>query len=137
MREGHRLDEVLLEARLDRGLDLLDPPDDALDLGRAAPLDSRAISAPVPAALPADRTCAEVAVGIEPEDHRVERVDLAAERAGQADLVDASRSPSWSISSRTPAYSAALASWIARTSFWVMAIRGPARRPVGRRGGRS
>ena len=33
--------------------------------------------------------------------------------------------PSWSISSRTPAYSAALASWIARTSFWVMAIRGP------------
>ena len=34
------------------------------------------------------------------------------------------RSPSWSISRRTPAYSAALASWIARTSFWVMAIRG-------------
>ena len=33
VREGHRLDEVLLEARLDGGLDLLDPPDDALDLG--------------------------------------------------------------------------------------------------------
>ena len=32
VREGHRLHEVLLEARLDRGLDLLDPPDDALDL---------------------------------------------------------------------------------------------------------
>ena len=30
--EGHRLDEMLLEARLDRGLDLLDPPDDVLDL---------------------------------------------------------------------------------------------------------
>ncbi len=35
--------------------------------------------------------------GIEPEDHRVERVDLAAERAGQPDLVDrldAERGPS-------------------------------------------
>ena len=30
----------------------------------------------------------EVAVGDEPEDHRVERVDLAAERAGEPDLVD-------------------------------------------------
>ena len=32
VRDRHRLDEVLLEARLDRGLDLLDPADDALDL---------------------------------------------------------------------------------------------------------
>jgi hypothetical protein len=61
--------------------------DDALDLARAA-ADSSAISAPVPAALPADLDVAEVAVGIEPEDHRVDRVDLAAEGAGQADLVD-------------------------------------------------
>ena len=35
VRERHRLDEVLLEARLDRGLDLLDRPDDALDLASA------------------------------------------------------------------------------------------------------
>ena len=80
-------------------------------------------------------TCAEVAVGDEAEHHRVDRVDLAAEGAGQPDLVDAPRCPSWSISSRTPAYSAALASWIARTSFWVIAMRGP-RRPVAARGGR-
>ena len=33
--EGHRLDEVLLEARLDGGLDLLDASDDALDLASA------------------------------------------------------------------------------------------------------
>ena len=54
---------------------------------RAAP-DSSAMSAPVPAALPADRTWARSQSGIEPEDHRVDRVDLAAERAGQPDLVD-------------------------------------------------
>ena len=45
----------------------------------------------------------EVAVGDEPEDHRVERVDLAAERAGEADLVDRVDRRAWSISRRTPA----------------------------------
>ena len=35
VREGHRLDEMLLEARLDGGLDLLDPPDDRFDLASA------------------------------------------------------------------------------------------------------
>ena len=56
---------------------------------RAAPRrDSSAISAPVPAALPGRLDVGEVAVGDEAEDHRVERVDLAAERAGQPDLVD-------------------------------------------------
>ena len=66
MREGHRLDEVLLEARLDRGLDLLDAPDDALDLGpRRAPTAARC-SAPVPAALPAERTWARSQSGISP-----------------------------------------------------------------------
>ena len=46
------------------------------------------MSAPVPAALPADRTWARSQSGIEPEDHRVGRVDLAAEGAGQPDVVD-------------------------------------------------
>ena len=46
------------------------------------------MSAPVPAALPGRADVGEVAVGDEPEDHRVGRVDLAAERAGQPDLVD-------------------------------------------------
>ncbi len=31
---------------------------------------------------------------------------------------------SWSMSRRTPAYRAAFPSWMARTSFWVMAMRG-------------
>ena len=46
------------------------------------------MSAPVPAALPAERTWARSQSGTRPEDHRVDRVDLAAEGAGQADLVD-------------------------------------------------
>ena len=46
------------------------------------------MSAPVPAALPAARTRPRSQSGHEAQDHRVERVDLAAERAGQPDLVD-------------------------------------------------
>ena len=87
MRERHRLDEVLLEARLDRGLDLLDAPDDPLDLAprRARQQgDQRA----GPGRIPGRADVVEVAVGDEPEDHRVERVDLAAEGAGEPDLVD-------------------------------------------------
>ena len=44
--------------------------------------------APVPAALPAALTWLELGVRDQPEDHRVERVDLAPERAGEPDLVD-------------------------------------------------
>ena len=44
----------------------------------------------------------EVAVGHEPEDHGVQRVDLAAEGAGQSDLVDG-LDPRWSMSRRAPA----------------------------------
>ena len=87
MRERHRLDEVLLEARLDRGLDLLDPADDALDLGprRAGQQgDERA----GPGGVAGRSDAGQVAVGDQPEDHRVGRVDLAAERAGEPDLVD-------------------------------------------------
>ena len=87
VREGHRLDEVLLEARLDRGLDLLDAPHDALDLRprRARQERDERAGAGRVAGRP---DVGEVAVGDEAEDHRVDRVDLAAERAGQADLVD-------------------------------------------------
>ena len=58
---------------------------------RAAP-DSRAMSAPVAGRVAGGPHPVEVAVRDEAEDHRVERVDLAAERAGQADLVDGRRS---------------------------------------------
>ena len=85
--EGHRLDEVLLEARLDRGLDLLDLADDRLDLapGRAREEgDERA----GPGRVAGRAGMGEVAVGHEAEDHRVQQVDLAAERPGEPDLVD-------------------------------------------------
>ena len=79
--------------------------------------------APVPAALPAEPTLAEVAIGNHAEHHRVLDVDVAAERAGKPDAIDAARCRARSISSRMPAYSAAFASWIARTSFCVMLHR--------------
>ena len=44
--------------------------------------------APVPAALPAELTLGERAVGNHAEHHRVLDVDVAAERAGEADAVD-------------------------------------------------
>ena len=87
MRERHGLNEVLLEAGLDCRLDLLDLPDDALDLGPGGARqqrDQRARARRVPCRPDAP----EIAVGDEPEDHRVDGVDLAAERAGEADLVD-------------------------------------------------
>ena len=122
------LHEVLLEARLDRGLDLLDPPDDALDLGPRARADSRAMSAPVPAALPAARTWARSQSGMSPRtiawSGSIWLPNAPARRISSTASI-----PSWSISSRTPAYRAALASWMARTSFWVMAIRGPPSSP--------
>ena len=87
VRDRHRLDEMLLEPRLDRGLDLLDAADDGLDLapgGARQQGDQRAGAGRV-AGRPDAR---QVAVRDEAKDHRVERVDLAAERPGQADLVD-------------------------------------------------
>ena len=49
---------------------------------RAARL-SKQIRAPVPAALPAAATLAEIAIGDEAERHRIGHIDMAAERAGQ------------------------------------------------------
>ena len=49
---------------------------------------SRAMRAPVPAALPGARHLRRIAVGHEPEHHRVHRVDVRAERAGEPDAVD-------------------------------------------------
>ena len=66
VRDGHRVDEVLLEPRLDGGLDLLDPADHVLDLRARAARFSSAIRAPVPAALPADVTCSGAQSGTMP-----------------------------------------------------------------------
>ena len=54
---------------------------------RAAP-DSSAMSAPGPRGVAGRSDVGEIAVRDEAEDHRVGRVDLAAERPGQPDLVD-------------------------------------------------
>ena len=82
------------------------------------------MSAPVPAALPADRTWARSQSGTSPRiiawSGSIWLPNAPARRISSTASIS-----SWSISSRTPAYSAALASWIARTSFWLMAIRGP------------
>ena len=52
------------------------------------PLSSSAMRAPVPAALPAEATCGQIAVRNHPEQHRVLDVDVTAERAGQPDPID-------------------------------------------------
>jgi hypothetical protein len=85
--ERHRLDEVLLKARLDGGLDLLDGPDDLLDLASRGSRQERDQGA-CPRRVSGGLDVGQVGVGDEAEDHRVERVDLAAERAGEPDLVD-------------------------------------------------
>ena len=68
----------------------------------------------------------EVAVGDEPEDHRVERVDLAAEGAGQPDLVDGRRSRAGPSAAGRRRTARPCASWMARTSFWVIDDARPA-----------
>ena len=57
-------------------------------ISRRADPDRRQMRAPVPAALPTPPHAVEVAVGDEPEHHRVERVDVAAEGTREPDLVD-------------------------------------------------
>ncbi len=93
VRDRHRLHEVLLEARLDRGLDLLDPAHDLLDLGAGGAVQERDARAR-PRGVPGCGDSLGVAVGDEPEDERVHGVDVRAERAGEPDPVDASRSRS-------------------------------------------
>ena len=48
---------------------------------------SSAMRAPVPAALPAGGDMGEIAIGDQAERHRVERIDVAAEGAGQRDAL--------------------------------------------------
>ncbi len=82
---GHRRDEQLLEPRLDGRLDLLDPAHSLLHLRarrRRQQRHHRAGSRGV-----ADRAHGvERAVGDESEDHRVQRVDVGTEGAGESDV---------------------------------------------------
>ena len=88
VRYRHRIHEILLEFRLYRGFDLLDVANGRLDLGAGSRCSADAMAAPVPAALPADSHGAEVAIRNQAEDHRVLRVDMAAEGAREPDPVD-------------------------------------------------
>ena len=81
-------DEVLLEARLDGGLELLDPSHDLLDLRVAPHGSSSAIRAPVPAALPAELTWAGSQSGTSPSTRAWTGSMWAAERPGEPDPRD-------------------------------------------------
>ena len=59
-----------------------------VSISSRAAASSSAISAPVPAAFPAADTLSSGAIRDHAEGHRVERVDMAAEGAGQHDAVD-------------------------------------------------
>ena len=88
MGDRHGVHEVLLEAGLDGGLDLLDAADDLLDLGARASIQERDPCAG-PGGVPGRRHPLGIAVGNEPEDERVDRVDVRPEGAGEPDPVDA------------------------------------------------
>src|SRR5262249_50728962 len=88
VRDRHRANEVLLEARLDGRLDLLDPADDLLDLRARAAVEQRD---------PRTRTRGvagrgdpiRLAVRDESEHERVARIDVRAKRSREPDPLDA------------------------------------------------
>ncbi len=88
MRDRHRLDEEFLEARFDRGLDLLDPPHELLDHRARATVEQRDPRAGA-RGVAGGADAFERAVGNHAEHHRVLDVDMAAEGAGEPDAVDA------------------------------------------------
>src|SRR5439155_27114772 len=85
VRDRHRGDEMLLEAGLDRGLDLLDPADDVLDLASRGAREKRDEGARA-GRVACGADVREIAIRDEPEDHGVADVDMAPERAGEAEL---------------------------------------------------
>ena len=87
MREGHGVDEELLEAGFDRRLDLLHLADDPLDLGPGIGIqkgNARARSGGVAGA----GHPFKIAVRDQPQHHGVFDVDMAAEGTGQGDAVE-------------------------------------------------
>ena len=75
---------MLLEIRLDRRLDLLDLPHHRLDFRARGEVEEGDAGAGA-GGIAAGGDLAEVAVGNQAERHRIERVDVAAERADQSD----------------------------------------------------
>src|SRR5262245_29898926 len=71
---------MLLKARFDRGLDLLDAANDVLDL-RARTAVEQCDPSARPGGVPGRRDSLGVAVGDEAENERMDRVDVGPERA--------------------------------------------------------
>src|SRR5690606_17956845 len=81
------VDEVLLELRLQRRLDLFDLPHRLLDLAPVAPVEQRHSRAGAGGVADGGDVF-QLTVGNEAEHHRIGRVDEGAEGAGEADRVD-------------------------------------------------
>ena len=77
---------MALKGGLDRGLDLVDAPDHGLDLGARGEIEKRDPGAGAGRVAGA-RDFREIAVGNEAERHGIERIDVAAERAGERDAL--------------------------------------------------
>src|SRR4051794_36750543 len=91
VRDRHRVDEMRLESRLERRLDLLDAAHHLADLAARGGVEERDAGAGA-RRIAGGRHLVERAVGDQAERHRVERIDMAAEGAGKRDardLVDA------------------------------------------------
>src|SRR4029453_660794 len=86
--DRQRVHEVLLEARLDGSLDLLDATYELLDLGARRAVQERDARAS-PRCAPGGRDLLRVAVREEAEHERMDRVDVRSERSRKADAVDA------------------------------------------------
>ena len=87
VRDGVGGDEMLLEARLDGGLDLVDAGDERLDLAAGGDVEERDAGAGA-GGVAGGGDAGEVAVGDHAEDHGVARRDVRAEGAGEHDAVD-------------------------------------------------
>ena len=110
MGDRHRLHEVLLEARLDRGLDLLDRTDHSFDLGARGAVQERDPRARA-GGVPGGRHAGRIAVGYQAENERVHGVDATAEGPCEPDPVDALQAVAIH-QQPTARVQAPLASWI-------------------------
>ena len=79
--------EVLLKSRLDRGLDLLDPAHQLLDLRARAIVEQRDARAGA-GGIAGRGDLRQIAVRNHPQQHGVLDVDVTAERAGEPDPID-------------------------------------------------
>ena len=104
-----------LEVRLDRRLDLLDSAHDVFDLGARGEVQQRDARAR-PGRIAAACDLGEIAIGNQAEHHRIGRVDMAAEGAGERDALRRLRRAARSAASRPRRARPWRAGWRARRS---------------------